>query len=81
MTQDKVLVWAGPNCSYCEKALDLLEEKLLGNSIDYRIVGERYYWTKEQFIEANPDKKTVPQIYINDKYIGGYTELVEYFKQ
>lgn len=81
MTQDKVLVWAGPNCSYCEKAFDLIKAKLGHISIDYRIVGQGYYWTKEQFIEANPGKRTVPQIYINDKYIGGYTELVEYFKQ
>lgn len=73
-------MWAGKNCIYCEKAWDLIEAKLDGTVlIDYRVIGETH--TKDQFIEANPDKRTVPQIYINDKYIGGYTELVEYLKQ
>ena len=37
-------------------------------------------FTKEEFLEAIGKRvKTVPQIKINSKLIGGYNQLVEYF--
>ena len=32
-------------------------------------------------LEKNKYARTMPQIYINDKLIGGYTDLVKYFKE
>ena len=35
--------------------------------------------SKEDLLKVVPNAKTVPQIFIEDRYIGGYTELMEYF--
>ncbi len=32
-------------------------------------------------IERNKYARTMPQIFINDKLIGGYTDLVKYFEE
>jgi glutaredoxin 3 len=32
-------------------------------------------YTKEQLLEAVPTARTVPQIFLDDKLIGGFTEL------
>jgi glutaredoxin 3 len=37
-------------------------------------------WSRAQMLEAVPDAKTVPQIFIGEEYIGGFTELQEYLK-
>jgi glutaredoxin 3 len=38
-------------------------------------------WTKEQLLEAVPDFKTYPQIFLNGTYVGGYTELKTYIEE
>jgi glutaredoxin len=42
-----------------------------------RNIGEG--WTREQLLEAVPNAKTVPQIFLNDKYIGTYENLKSHF--
>ena len=32
-------------------------------------------WTVQQLQEAVPGARTVPQIFLNDEYVGGYKEL------
>jgi glutaredoxin len=32
-------------------------------------------WTREQLLEAVPTARTVPQIFLEGKLIGGFTEL------
>ena len=34
-----------------------------------------------EMLERNPNARTVPQIFIDDELIGGYTDLVEYFSK
>jgi len=36
--------------------------------------------TRAEFFDAVPDAKTLPQIFIGDEYIGGFTELQKYLK-
>jgi len=38
-------------------------------------------WTREQMIEAVPNAKTVPQIFMEGEYVGGFTELQKYMKE
>lgn len=33
----------------------------------------------DQFLEAVPNARTVPQVFLDGKLIGGYTELNAYF--
>jgi glutaredoxin 3 len=32
-------------------------------------------WTREQLLEAVPTARTLPQIFLDKAYIGGFTEL------
>lgn len=70
----KVIVWSKHNCPFCVRAKHALADK--GLKYEERIIGED--WTKEQLLEMVPDARSVPQIIIDEKVIGGYTEMVKY---
>jgi glutaredoxin len=70
----KVIVWSKHNCPFCVRAKHALTEK--GLEYEERIIGED--WSKEQLLEMVPDARSVPQIIIDEKVIGGYTEMVKY---
>jgi len=38
-------------------------------------------FTREQLMEAVPNARTVPQIFLDDKLIGGFTELKKHFEK
>lgn len=67
----KAILWSKDMCSYCEQAKQLLESK--GIEFEERKIGK--VWTKEQLLEAVPTARTVPQIFLDDQYVGGYQEL------
>ena len=67
----KALVWSKNNCPFCVQAKNLL--KLKGIEFDERNINEE--WTREQLLEAVPTARTLPQIFLDDNYIGGFTEL------
>lgn len=69
----KAIMWSKYSCPYCDQARQLLKQK--GYEIDERKIGDGY--TKEELLNAVPNAKTVPQIFLNDEYVGGYTELKE----
>ena len=77
MTMTKAIVWSNVGCHFCEMAKTLLEQK----GIEYEERNIAKDWKIEQLLEAVPNARTVPQIFINSKHIGGYDELVEYFKK
>ena len=66
------IIWSQLNCTYCQQAKRLLLSE--GYTYIERIVGEGGSFTKKDLLEAVPDARTVPQIFINGKYIGGYRE-------
>ncbi len=67
----KAIMWSKYHCTYCDQARLLLKEK--GYQIEERKIGDG--WTKEELLEVVPTARTVPQIFLNDEYIGGFTEL------
>jgi glutaredoxin len=67
----KAIVWSKENCPYCQQAKALLESK--GIEFEERNVSTD--WTKEQLLESVPTARTLPQIFLDDNYIGGFTEL------
>ena len=67
----KTIVWTKPNCPNCDHAKALLKNK--GIEYEERNIGVD--WTKEQLLEAVPTARTVPQIFMGEEYVGGYTEL------
>jgi glutaredoxin len=67
----KAIVWSKYNCPYCEQAKALL--KLKGIAFEERKIGDGY--TKEDLLEAVPTARTVPQIFLGEELVGGFTEL------
>ena len=66
------IVWSKDQCPYCVQAKQLLDSK--GISYEERnISGDS--WTKEQLLEAVPTARTLPQIFLDEEYVGGFTEL------
>jgi glutaredoxin len=67
----KATVWSKYHCPYCDQAKALLKQK--GYIITEKKIGDGY--TKEELLEAVPTARTVPQIFIGEQLIGGFTEL------
>ena len=67
----KAIVWSKDACPYCVQAKALLSQK--GIEFEERKIGDG--WTKEQLLEAVPDARTVPQIFLDGELVGGFTDL------
>ena len=72
----KAVIWSKDACPFCDQAKNLL--KLKGIEYEERNISRD--WTREQLLEAVPDARTVPQIFLDDRLIGGFTELRKHFK-
>jgi glutaredoxin len=72
----KAIVWSKDHCPYCDQAKALLKMK----SIEFEERNISKDWTKEQLLEAVPNARTVPQIFLDDNLIGGFTELKQFLK-
>lgn len=68
----KAIVYSKYNCHFCDMAKALLNQ----NNIPFeeRKIGDGY--TREDLLEAVPNAKSVPQIFLDDKLVGGYQELL-----
>ena len=71
----KIVVWSKNNCVQCVSAKGLLKSK--GLEFEERNI-ESGNWSREQFFEANPTARTLPQVWVNCELIGGYVELRNY---
>jgi len=67
----QAIVWSKDQCTYCVQAKALLEAR----GIDYEERNIMQDWTKEQLLEAVPTARTLPQIFLDNEYVGGFTEL------
>ena len=67
----KAVVWSKDSCSFCVQAKGLLKQK--GIEFEERNINQD--WTREQLLEAVPNARTLPQIFVDDKLVGGFTEL------
>ena len=73
----KAIVWSKYHCPYCDQAKALLTQK--GIQFEERKIGDGF--TKEELLEAVPTARSVPQIFIDDQLIGGFTELKTHLKK
>ena len=65
------VVWSSVGCVWCDKAKALLETKKI--AYEERKIGSGY--KKEDLLEAVPNARTVPQIFLDGEYIGGFDQL------
>lgn len=70
------IVWSKYNCPYCDQAKALLKQQ--GIEFEERKIGDG--WTKEELLENIPTARTVPQIIIDGKLVGGFNELRKLFE-
>jgi glutaredoxin 3 len=73
----KAIVWSKNACPYCVQAKTLLESK----GIEYEERNVQEDWTKEQLLGAVPTARTLPQVFLDDNYIGGFQELKQHFQK
>lgn len=71
-----VIIWSKYHCNQCDQAKALLKTK--GVPFEERKIGDG--WTKEELLESVPTARAVPQIFIDDQLIGGFTELKKFFE-
>jgi len=71
------VIWSKYQCPYCDKAKNLL--KMRNIPFEERKIGDG--WTKEELLEAVPQARSVPQIFLGEKYIGGYDQLAKYIDE
>ena len=73
----KFLVFTKYRCSYCDRAKSLIEQK----GCEYESINIEEDNNIDLLLEKNKYARTMPQIFINDKLIGGYSELVKFFEE
>lgn len=71
------IVWSKYHCPYCDQAKDLLRSR--GIAFEERKIGDG--WTREELLEEIPTARSVPQVILNNKHIGGFTELRQYLEE
>ncbi len=72
----KIVIYSKNNCVYCNKAKSLVKNLRL----DYTEKKmEDFESVDEMLKDIGKKVRTMPQIKIDDKLVGGYNQLVEYF--
>jgi glutaredoxin 3 len=67
----KVEIYTTQSCPYCVRAKSLLKKK----SVAFEEIDASDPEMREQMIERAGGRRTVPEIFINGRIIGGYDEL------
>ena len=68
----KVVIYTGPICNYCSAAKHLLSKKKIKyEEIDIGNDDKK----REEMLKKSNGARTVPQIFIGEKHVGGYVEL------
>jgi len=70
---NKVIIYSSAHCPYCSMAKQLLDRK----GVSYDEIRVDQHPEKRAEMMQKSQRRTVPQIFINGKAMGGYTDLVE----
>ena len=72
MADERVIVYSQPFCGYCSAAKRLLEKKGAAfTEIDVMSEPGR----RAEMMERSGGRRTVPQIFIDGRHVGGYDDL------
>ena len=72
-----VEIYSKSNCSFCDKAKYYFDQ----NDITYQEHNVEILETFKILLERNPNARTMPQIFIDNKLIGGYTDLMDFVNE
>ena len=69
-----IIMYTGPMCNFCEAAKRLFSR----NNIKFKEIDISIKdGLRDEMIKKSNGKRTIPQIFFDDKHIGGYVELRE----
>ena len=68
----KVVIYTGPFCAHCKWAKELLNKKNV-KFVEYDIGQDSS--KMEEMLKKSNGARTVPQIFIGERHVGGYVEL------
>ncbi len=68
----KVEIYSWSHCPFCKKAKALLDSKNVDYT-DHDITGDEN--ARDKMVERTGGPRSVPQIFINDKHIGGCDDI------
>jgi glutaredoxin 3 len=72
-----VVIYTRDLCVYCDKAKKEIKER--GWKYTEHNISDPEI--KKELFEKAPDAKTVPQIWVGQRHVGGYDDLVKYFEE
>jgi|TARA_R110002074_G_scaffold8430_1_gene34817 NADH-dependent peroxiredoxin subunit F len=72
----KITIYSKNNCTFCNKAKHLV--KTLGLTYEEKKM-EEFDSPQAMLEDIGKPVRTMPQIKIDDKLVGGYNQLIEYF--
>ncbi len=71
MSQARIRLYTTPWCSYCVRAKRLLDRDGL-TYVDHDVARDR---ALRRRLSGETGWRTVPMIFVDDEFVGGYTEL------
>ena len=72
----KIIIYTQDICEYCDAA----KKEFKRRGWDYTTHNIKHEDNKKTLLELLPNAKTTPQIWIDNKHIGGYDDLVAWFE-
>jgi glutaredoxin 3 len=69
----KITIYSKPHCPYCVRAKELLDRK----KVEYLEIDLIKNMDKREEMIVRSGRATVPQIFIGELHIGGFTDLIE----
>ena len=72
---NEAIIWSKNHCNYCVMAKRLMEKHEI--SYEERNI-EGGEWTMEQLLDEATGIRTMPQIFMDGKHIGGFDDLDAY---
>ncbi len=72
-----VTVYSKDYCPYCKFAKALLQDQ----GIDYQEIDVSRDTARLEEMVARSNRRTVPQVFFGEEHIGGFEDLVDYFKR
>lgn len=68
----EITMYSSQGCGYCQSAERLLQRKGITNIHKIRVDTEPGVW---EAMMAKTGRRTVPQIYIGERHVGGFDDL------
>ena len=67
-----ITMYSGPMCAFCDAAKRLL----LRNNLEFHEIDvSTKYELRDEMIKKSNGRRTIPQIFFDNKHVGGYQEL------